>query len=134
MLISAAAAYAIVSSLASSGGGHPPPATNASGAGLRAALGAQAAPAWLGVDTTDVPGVNGAVVANVFPGSPAEAAGLQPGDAITQINNRSVQTTADLEAVLAGMNAGDRAEIQYERGPGTGTAQATLARRPANGP
>lgn len=134
MVISVASGYAIVSSLVSNGGGHPPAATSASGASPRPAVAAPAAPAWLGVDTADLPAVNGAVVINVLPGSPAEAAGLQPGDVITHVNNRSVPTAADLEALLAGMNAGDRAEIQYERGPVTAITQATLALRPANGP
>jgi S1-C subfamily serine protease len=133
-LVSAAAAYAIVSSLVSIAGGDSSHANHTSAPASHGAVGAPAAPAWLGVDTTDLLGANGAMVVNVSPGSPAAAAGLEPGDVITQINGRPVQTAADLESILASMNAGDRVEIQYDRGPAVTTAHATLAARPGNGP
>jgi S1-C subfamily serine protease len=76
----------------------------------------------------------GAMVMDVIPASPADAAGLQPGDVITQIANRPVQVPSDLESALAGMHAGQQIEIQYERGPISSTTQATLRARPANGP
>ena len=74
------------------------------------------------------------MVVNVVPGSPADVAGLELGDVITQIGNRPVQVPSDLESALAGMHAGQQIEIQYERGPISSTTQATLRGRPANGP
>jgi S1-C subfamily serine protease len=76
----------------------------------------------------------GVMVVDVVPGSPADGAGLQPGDVITQVGNRSVQAPTDLESALAGMHPGQRVEIQYERGPIPYTTRATLSARPANGP
>ncbi len=52
----------------------------------------------------DVPdGTKGAVVQNVQPGSPAEAAGLQPGDVIVGVGNHAVSSPA--EAAKAMRNA-----------------------------
>jgi len=52
----------------------------------------------------DVPdGTKGAVVQNVQPGSPAEAAGLQPGDVIVGVGNHAV--TSPAEAAKAMRNA-----------------------------
>jgi serine protease Do len=52
----------------------------------------------------DVPdGTKGAVVQNVQPGSPAEAAGLQPGDVIVGVGNHAV--TSPAEAAKAIRNA-----------------------------
>lgn len=134
MLASAAAGYAIASSLLSSRG--EPSARQSNGASTlqHPALASPVAPAWLGVDTTDLPGFGGALIVNVFPGSPAGAAGLEPGDVITQIGARPVGTAADLEAILAGLRAGDQVKIDYQRGPVTATAQTTLVARPPHTP
>ena len=52
----------------------------------------------------DVPdGTKGAVVQSVQPGSPAEAAGLQPGDVIVGVGNHAV--TSPAEAAKAMRNA-----------------------------
>jgi hypothetical protein len=130
MLLSAGAGFAAVSLARGGDGGSP-----ATGTPPAASTPARAAaPAWLGVDTIDLPTASGVTVVDVVPGSPADAAGLQPGDVITQINGQAIQTPSDLQSALAGMRAGQRVEIQYQRGPSTATTQATLAPRPANGP
>jgi S1-C subfamily serine protease len=128
VLLSAGAAYAAVSSLLNSGGGS---SSGTSNAPVTSSPARTTAPAWLGVDTMNA---GGAMVMDVIPASPADAAGLQPGDVITQIANRPVQVPSDLESALAGMHAGQQIEIQYERGPISSTTQATLRARPANGP
>jgi S1-C subfamily serine protease len=130
MLVSAAVGYAAVSALVGGGGNRPRSAASSS---VRLPAPA-AAPGWLGVDAIGLPITGGALVVDVAPGSPADAAGLQPGDVITQIGNRPVQSPADLNAALAGMHPGQRVEIQYQQGPITNTTQATLGVRPANGP
>jgi predicted metalloprotease with PDZ domain len=88
---------------------------------------------WLGVDTTSFPVITGAMIVDVAPGSPADAAGLEPGEVITGIDNHPVQTPADLDAALAGLHAGQQVQIQYQLGPGqsTYTTQVTLRSRPA---
>jgi S1-C subfamily serine protease len=76
----------------------------------------------------------GVVIATVAPGSPAEAAGLDPGDVITQIDNRAINTASDVTAVLHRLHPGDQVEIQVSRGSATYTTQATLAARPPGHP
>jgi serine protease Do len=44
--------------------------------------------------------VNGAVVANVEPGSPAAAKGIRPGDVITRVNQKPISSVGDAVAAL----------------------------------
>jgi membrane-associated protease RseP (regulator of RpoE activity) len=130
MLLSAGVGFAAVSLARNGDGGSPGTGTPP----VASTPARAAAPAWLGVDTIDLPTASGVTVVDVVPGSPADAAGLQPGDVITQIGGQAVQTPSDLQSALAGMRAGQRVEIQYQRGPSSYTTQATLAPRPAHGP
>ena len=59
----------------------------------------------------DVPeGTHGALVRGVQPGSPAEAAGLQPGDVIVGVNTHSVNSPADAaREIRSAMNGHDHA-------------------------
>jgi serine protease Do len=59
----------------------------------------------------DVPeGTQGAVVRNVQPGSPAEAAGLQPGDVIVGVGTKTVKSPAEAaEAMRTALNGNDKA-------------------------
>jgi serine protease Do len=45
--------------------------------------------------------VHGAVIEQVTPGSPADNAGLQPGEVITEVNRQPVHSAADVEKALA---------------------------------
>jgi S1-C subfamily serine protease len=128
VLVSAGVAYAAVSALVSSGGGG---SAGAGKAPVASSPVGTTAPAWLGVDTINA---GGAMLEDVVPGGPADAAGLLPGDIITQIGNRPVRTPTDVESALAGLHPGQQVEIQYERGPISSTTQATLRAHPANGP
>jgi serine protease Do len=44
--------------------------------------------------------IQGAVVIEVFPGSPAEMAGLQSGDVIREVNRKPIHSASDFEANL----------------------------------
>jgi membrane-associated protease RseP (regulator of RpoE activity) len=97
----------------------------------------------------NAPGQRGARVAQIYPGSPAARAGLQPGDLVTQINGQKIddpaelialvhemkpQTKADFEVmrgnqpekipVTIGSRASEYAESQYGPGPSQGQGQA----------
>jgi serine protease Do len=51
----------------------------------------------------DVPdGTKGAVVRNVEPGSPAEQAGLQPGDVIVSVGGKKVSSPSDAAKAIRG--------------------------------
>jgi S1-C subfamily serine protease len=119
-LLSAGAAYGMVSLLVGSDG-------------QRAAPVAGGATPWLGIATASSP-LGGAVIADVAAGSPAAAAGLQPGDVITQIDNQPVSAPSDVSSAIASGHAGDQVEIQVQRGPMTYTMQATLAKHPGGSP
>ncbi len=54
---------------------------------------------------------HGALVSLVEPKSPAEQAGLKPGDVITSVNGRSIQRSLDLPTVIAALPPGSQAKI-----------------------
>jgi serine protease Do len=56
-------------------------------------------------------GVHGAVVEEVQPGSPADNAGLQRGDVITEVNRHSVQSADDVAHALGSVAKGDDALV-----------------------
>jgi S1-C subfamily serine protease len=157
-LVSAGIAYAVVSTVVSSNNSaSAPPAAQANPTGQSAP--AAGGPAWLGVQTESLASAGGgpssgsgtgglssgsgtgglasgagAVVTNVAPGSPADAAGLEPGDVITQVNGQPVNSPNDIDSVLAGMHVGQQVNIQYQRGPFADAAQVTLASKPSGSP
>jgi serine protease Do len=51
------------------------------------------------------------VVEEVQPGSPADNAGLQRGDVITEVNRHSVQSADDVAHALGNMAKGDDALV-----------------------
>lgn len=118
----------------------------ASGSGSRSSRTASAGRPYLGIDMESslVPSgsfpivggnpFNGVLVVNVIPYSPAAAAGLEPGDVITQIDNRPVATPAQVTSVLDQLHPGDRVPIQYAQGPTVYSTVATLAKQPARSP
>ena len=59
---------------------------------------------------------DGALVIDVNAGSPAEAAGLRPGDVITSVGNQSVRTPEELGRAVRAFRPGDRVEVRWRRG------------------
>ena len=55
--------------------------------------------------------IHGAVIERVQPGSPAEDAGLQPGDVIVSVNRHPVQTAADVRQALTSVPKGQDALV-----------------------
>lgn len=76
---------------------------------------------WLGIDCVDLPAAEargmglhgGAVVQSVAPGSPAAAAGLLPGDVITELDGRPLGSVSALVVELLDHYAGDRIALVY---------------------
>jgi serine protease Do len=58
---------------------------------------------------------NGAVVMAVVGGSPADRAGLQPGDVIQIVNGKAVRTPADVSAIVRGLAPGKTASLSVWR-------------------
>lgn len=121
-LLVAGAAYAVTSAVGGSGGSSDHAGAVTSGSG-----------AWLGIDVASS-AQGGVMVVDVFPGSPAQAAGMEPGDMITQINGHQILTPRDVRAAIADMHPGDQVQLQFQ-GSGTSyTAKVPLASPPAGYP
>ncbi len=58
----------------------------------------------------------GAFVGHVRPDTPADRAGLQQGDVITEVNLRPISSADDLARVLSGLAPGNRLMIGFLRG------------------
>jgi serine protease Do len=58
---------------------------------------------------------NGVLVKEVTPGSPAEKAGLKPGDILTTIDGRNIKDGDDLVNEIAGRRPGSTARLGYLR-------------------
>jgi putative serine protease PepD len=91
---------------------------------------------YLGVSTS-APAAgqgDGAQIAEVTPGSPAERAGLRAGDVIVRVAGRQVAEPDDVMAAIEGRAPGDRVDIEVRRDGGGTTVSVELGRRPAQLP
>jgi putative serine protease PepD len=88
---------------------------------------------WLGIDLYNSP-YGGPIVVGVVPGSPAQRAGVEPGDVITQVDAQPVASASAFGSALAGKHAGDHVVLSLERGAVTYAARVTLANRPVANP
>ncbi len=57
----------------------------------------------------------GGLIASVAPGSPAEKAGLQPGDVVLEFNGRPVADSGQLAGMVGESKPGDRARVEVWR-------------------
>lgn len=74
----------------------------------------------------------GALVAAVEPDSPAERAGLQPGDVIVSVNETKIGNPRDLALNISQLPPGTHAAIGYYRNGHAQTANATIGTLPDN--
>ncbi len=70
------------------------------------------------------------LVDQVFPGSPAESAGILRGDALLKVRNDECAVLSRLQETLLGMKAGESLEVEIRRGQETRRLTLTLAVRP----
>jgi serine protease Do len=68
----------------------------------------------------------------ITPGSPAEAAGIEPGDIITAIGATKIDAEHPLDLVLSQSSPGDTIELQVLRNGAGRTIEVTLAVRPTS--
>ena len=76
----------------------------------------------------------GAIVTDVTPDSPAEAAGLQPGDILREIGGSPVVGLQDVPARIAEAPIGKKTAIVLERDGQTLTVSASIAEAPQTPP
>jgi serine protease DegQ len=60
--------------------------------------------------------VQGARILIVHPGSPAERAGMRPGDLVTGFGRTTISSPRELRALVAGRAPGERLDLQFLRG------------------
>jgi len=90
--------------------------------------------AWLGVETDGSAMVQGAAIATVVAGGPAERAGLEAGDIVTRIGRDRIDDPTDLSASINRRAPGDKVEIEVIRGGARQQIEVTLGKRPARVP
>jgi serine protease Do len=73
----------------------------------------------------------GVLVENSIKGGPAEAAGVQRGDIISKINDRTTTTADDLRGYVASLAPGRKADLTVFRDGKTMTLTATIGEMPA---
>lgn len=94
------------------------------------ANGVQRKQGYLGVGLTDrTDGGQGAVIANVEPGSPAETAGVKEGDIVVEINNEMITGRTGMIASVRDAQPGESIAIVVERAGKQLTLNATLVER-----
>ncbi|MDI9570206.1 MAG: DegQ family serine endoprotease [Pseudomonadota bacterium] len=76
---------------------------------------------WMGLSIQDItpdmaenlklPDRRGAIVSQVFPGDPAHAAGIETGDIIRAIDDRTIENTQELLRIVAALPVGKKVEV-----------------------
>ena len=80
---------------------------------------------WLGVSLVDptrelaqdlgISGTRGAFIPQVFLGSPADKAGIRPGDFVTHVDRREIRGSSQLSLAVADIKPGDRTTLTVIR-------------------
>ena len=84
--------------------------------------------AWLGAAVAD--DEEGALLAEIVPGSPAEEAGLEPGDVVVGVDGEEVSGAEELVNTIAGHEPGDRVTLELADGS---SVEVELGERPQSG-
>ena len=69
------------------------------------------------------------MVQQVFPGDPADKAGITPKDIIIEVNGKPVETSRELTRVIAGINVGETANLKVLREGREKNFQVKIAKR-----
>jgi S1-C subfamily serine protease len=83
---------------------------------------------FLGLTTGTAAG--GAFVQDVYPGGPADRAGLRPGDVVTSLDGKPVRAAEDVPRLVDERKPGDRVEVEVQREGEQATVEARLGVRP----
>ncbi|HVL58945.1 MAG TPA: trypsin-like peptidase domain-containing protein [Burkholderiaceae bacterium] len=87
---------------------------------------------WLGVAAEDLPRGQqpGVLIQSVQPNGPAARAGIRPGDILSRLGEREINSSEDLLAATLEMEPGARVSAQIQRGRQQRTLPVELGRRP----
>ena len=94
---------------------------------------------WLGVGIQDISkevaeyyGIKekkGVLVTEVFPGDPADLAGIKPKDIILSVNGKAVDSARQLTGMIADISVGDTIQIKINRNGKSRTTDVKIAKR-----
>jgi Do/DeqQ family serine protease len=96
---------------------------------------------WIGVEVQEItaelaesfrlPGTDGALIAGVVRGGPAEKAGIKPGDVLLSIDGRKVKDAENMLELIAGLAPGQSSRIALRRDGREVDVQAAIGKRPS---
>jgi len=85
---------------------------------------------YLGISSQPSTVGQGAQVADVIAGGPADRAGVQVGDTVTRVGGETIRAPEDISARIEGASPGDEIDIELRRAGDDRTARVTLGTRP----
>ena len=95
---------------------------------------------WIGVGLQDMtkefaesfklPSTQGALISQVVGGSPADRAGVRPGDILVSVNGNGVKDSASVLNLIAALDPGSQATLRVIRNREPSELQVTTGRRP----
>ena len=85
---------------------------------------------WLGVQFASLPH-GGVSIETVTPNGAGALGGLEPGDVVSQIGDRSIYALGDAARAIDRLNPGDQAVITVNRGSAIFTTSFPMPARPA---
>jgi Do/DeqQ family serine protease len=95
---------------------------------------------WVGVEVQEITpelaesfklsGIQGALIAGVMRGSPADKAGIKPGDVLTQVAGKRVKDAQVMLELIAALEPGKTARFDLKRDGRDMGADVTIGKRP----
>lgn len=92
---------------------------------------------WLGVEAVDIQpqlakqySIDGVIITGIYRNGPADKAGIQLGDVISEVNNQAIQNTRALLKVISGSKPNTDLNIKFWREGKTLNTVATVNQRP----
>ena len=89
---------------------------------------------YLGISTAEPRSGDGALIAKVVRGAPADDAGLRPRDLVVEIDQTKIERPEDIAAAIEGRKPGAVAKVTVVRGGDRRSLDVKLGTRPASVP
>jgi S1-C subfamily serine protease len=95
---------------------------------------------WVGIEVQELTpelaesfklsGTEGALIAGVMRGSPADKAGIKPGDVLTQVAGKQVKDAQVMLELIAALEPGKTARFELKRDGRAVPVEVTIGKRP----